>query len=557
MAVNKKKYGAMATILSWFLAIFFAMAALVFVPEGGASTLSGVFAALFAAVMLPVKRWQAILKQVLKGKLKTVVAIVLVVLTFAVFPNTEADPEVTIPTDPSTQITMPSGSAATVPTLDTNPSTPTSKPTQPIEGSTDPSAPTTEPTQPTSPITTEPSEPITKPTQPTEPGMPEIPAESTFSIHFIDVGQADAALVECDGHYMLIDGGNKADSNLIYAVLKRANVKKLDIVVGTHAHEDHIGGLPGAFQFATADITLCPVKSYNSKAFENFAKYANQKGNGITIPKVGDTYALGSATVTILGLNADDDPNNTSIILRIDYGETSFLFTGDAERAAEQAVLSSGMNLSATVLKIGHHGSDSSTTYPFLREIMPQYAIISVGNDNTYGHPTEDTLSRLRDADVKLFRTDLQGDIFCTSDGKTVSFSVTRNPNADVFGDIGNNSTQLPSEPPATEPTDPAIPTKPSEPEYGGLQILSWPETIGRNETGTVKIKGKANTEYKITVYYKSGPSSASGLEAKTSDADGYVSWSWKVGGRTSPGTFKIVVEGDGEKATVEFTVTQ
>jgi competence protein ComEC len=315
--------------------------------------------------------------------------------------------------------------------------------------------------------------------------------------------------------------------------------------------------LPGAFQFATADLTLCPVKSYSSKAFENFAKYANQKGNGITIPNVGDTYALGSATVTILGLNADDDPNNTSIILRIDYGETSFLFTGDAERAAEQAVLNSGMNLSATVLKVGHHGSDSSTTYPFLREIMPQYAIISVGNDNTYGHPTEDTLSRLRDADVKLFRTDLQGDIFCTSDGKTVSFSVTRNPNADVFGDIGNNSTQPPSEPPATEPTDPATPTKPSEPEYDGLQILSWPETIGRNETGSVKIKGKANTEYKITVYYKSGPSSASGLEAKTSDAEGYVSWTWKVGGRTSPGTFKIVVEGGGEKATVEFTVTQ
>jgi hypothetical protein len=246
-----------------------------------------------------------------------------------------------------------------------------------------------------------------------------------------------------------------------------------------------------------------------------------------------------------------------SIVLRIVYGGTSFLFTGDAEREEEQDILNAGFNLDSTVLKVGHHGSDTSTTYPFLREIMPQYAIISVGNDNTYGHPTEDTLSRLRDADVKLFRTDLQGDIFCTSDGKTVSFSVTRNPNADVFGDIGNNSTQHPSEPPATEPTDPAIPTKPSEPEYDGLQILSWPETIGRNETGTVKIKGKANTEYKITVYYKSGPSSASGLEAKTSDADGYVSWSWKIGGRTSPGTFKIVLEGGGEKATVEFTVTQ
>ena len=282
-----------------------------------------------------------------------------------------------------------------------------------------------------------------------------VPERSSFKIHFIDVGQADAALVECDGHYMLIDGGNKADSNVIYSVLKKAAVPKLDIVVGTHAHEDHIGGLPGAFNYTTADLTLCPVKSYDSNAFEDFAKYAEQKGNGITVPKPGNTYTLGSATVKILGLNGGGDTNNTSIILRIDYGETSFLFTGDAEREAEQAVLNKGGDLSATVLKVGHHGSDTSTGYVFLREIMPQYAVISVGNGNSYGHPTEETLSRLRDADVKVFRTDMQGDIFCTSDGKNVSFSVIRNANADVFGGIGANSTsQSTPETPATPTTD-------------------------------------------------------------------------------------------------------
>ena len=282
-----------------------------------------------------------------------------------------------------------------------------------------------------------------------------IPEKSSFKIHFVDVGQADAALIECDGHYMLIDGGNKADSNVIYSVLKKAAVPKLDIVVGTHAHEDHIGGLPGAFNYTTADLTLCPVKSYDSNAFEDFAKYAEQKGNGITVPKAGDTYALGSATVKILGLNGGSATNDTSIILRIDYGETSFLFTGDAERDAEQAVLNRGVDLSATVLKVGHHGSDTSTGYVFLREVMPQYAVISVGNGNSYGHPTEEALSRLRDADVKVFRTDMQGDIFCTSDGKSVSFSVTRNANADVFGGIGENSTsQSTPETPVTPTTD-------------------------------------------------------------------------------------------------------
>ena len=253
-----------------------------------------------------------------------------------------------------------------------------------------------------------------------------LPEGSTFSIHFIDVGQADAALIECDGRYMLIDGGNKGDSDVLYTVLKNAGVQKLDIVVGTHAHEDHIGGLPGAFSYTTADLTLCSVTEYDSDAFRDFKRYADERGGGITVPAVGDSYMLGSAVVSILGVNSAAGDNNGSIVLLITYGDTKFLFTGDAEREAEQAILASGADLSVDVLKVGHHGSDTSTTYPFLREIMPTYAVISVGKDNAYGHPTDDTLSRLRDADVEVYRTDLQGDIYCASDGTTVTITTER-----------------------------------------------------------------------------------------------------------------------------------
>ena len=274
------------------------------------------------------------------------------------------------------------------------------------------------------------------------------PAEGGgLEVHYIDVGQADAALVICDGHYMLIDGGNAEDSDLIYAYLERHGARHLDCMVATHAHEDHIGGLSGALNCAAADAALCPVTEYDSKVFRNMVKYLEEQGKSVTVPRPGDRFALGSARVEILGpVKEYDDANNTSIVLRIDYGDTSFLFTGDMETGAEGDLIDSGANLSATVLKAGHHGSDTSSGYRFLREVMPQYAVISVGEGNKYGHPSDEALSRFRDAGAQVYRTDMQGHIVAKSDGKTVTFTTEKeadtatNPtsNFDLQTYIGN-----------------------------------------------------------------------------------------------------------------------
>ena len=243
--------------------------------------------------------------------------------------------------------------------------------------------------------------------------------EAPFEMHFIDVGQALSVLVECDGQYMLYDGGNVDDGSLVVSYLQSQGVEQLEYVFCSHAHEDHVGGLAAALAYFPTYHVYSPVTEASTKCFKDFVKYTQQQGLQVEVPAVGTTWPLGGATVTMVGPVAQySDTNDTSIVLRIEYGSTSFLLTGDMEKTAETDLVNSGVNLRADVLQVGQHGSSTSTGYLFLNAVLPEMGVISCGTGNKYGHPHEETLSILRDAKVDVYRTDLQGTITIGSDGQ-------------------------------------------------------------------------------------------------------------------------------------------
>ena len=261
-------------------------------------------------------------------------------------------------------------------------------------------------------------------------------------VDFLNVGQADCALLSTNGHYMVIDGGNNGDADTILSYLEGQGVEKLDAVVGTHPHEDHIGSLDAIINHFDVDAVYMPKIMHTSKTFEDVLDAVANKGLKIKSPSPGDTIDFNGLEIEVLGPQREyKDFNNNSNVLKVNAGETAFLFTGDAEETAEKDILQADYDLQADVLKVGHHGSSTSSSQAFLQAVKPKYAVISVGVGNSYHHPEEEALQRLQSIGAEIYRTDLQGNIVCTTDGKNIAFNCNSVSGAEVYADAAKNNT--------------------------------------------------------------------------------------------------------------------
>lgn len=248
---------------------------------------------------------------------------------------------------------------------------------------------------------------------------------SRLKIYFVDVGQGDCILINNNQEYALIDAGNNEDGKKLVNFFNNLGINSFKYVIGTHAHEDHIGGIDDIINNFSIEHFFMPDVITTTKTYEDVLDALTNKQIKYETFEIGDTFSLAEMKFSVVYIgDSKEDLNDTSIVLKATYGNTSYLFTGDATSRVEKEILNK--DIKSDVLKVGHHGSQYSTTAQFLKKVSPKYAIIQVGKNNSYSHPKDVTIKKLEKIGAKIYRTDQNGTIILNSDGENISFETIK-----------------------------------------------------------------------------------------------------------------------------------
>ena len=355
-------------------------------------------------------------------------------------------------------------------------------------------------------------------------------SRDTLRVNYIDVGQGDSIFIELPNkETMLIDAGESYEADNVINYIKNLGISKIDYIVGTHPHTDHIGGLEEVINTFVIGSIYMPKATSTSKTYLDLLTTISDKGLSVKTAKSGVVILdENDLKLEFIAPNSDSysELNNYSAVLKLTYLDNTFLFMGDAETLSEDEITS---DVDADVIKVGHHGSDSSSSLEFVKKVSSEYAIIMVGEGNSYNHPYQSIIDRYLSVGANVLRTDLDGNIVCDSDGVDVSCKKDK----ESSNTISSNSTTT-----------------------SNINLIDLTTLVSRGSNATVSIKGLPNTTYDIDVIYSSGASKASGLEDKTSDSEGNVSWTFKVSSNVKPGTYDVKITDGKDSVSYSLEVT-